>query len=339
MLNNNLPKNQYVSGQNFVLLSNVVFAANISNNLPGLMPEGNIKVINENNLYKTYKIVNINLKDGDVVFCSTGYVELLFYYLKKLKKVNNITLITGQSDRPVEQNLFKQKPKCIVSWYSVNVDHKNELLKPIPLGLANDYSPKNIRIENFLNYKNDNETKESKLYVNLQKNTNLRERAALEETFKGLDWVVYKEPNLNIGEYMSDLHKYEFVLCPWGNGFDTHRLWEALYSGAIPVTKKHKTYKSFKKLPIIFVDDLNDFTLESLMIKKNLLEESNLDMLNMSYWKKEIFTTTKENYSKETILENKIYELYFWKKLEVLSFFRNKLKIVKYYFHKALKRI
>tara|TARA_Y100000389_G_scaffold195175_1_gene226167 strand:- start:2323 stop:3342 length:1020 start_codon:yes stop_codon:yes gene_type:complete len=339
LLNNNLPKNQYVSGQNFVLLSNVVFAANISNNLPGLMPEGNIKVINENNLYKTYKIVNINLKDGDVVFCSTGYVELLFYYLKKLKKVNNITLITGQSDRPVEQNLFKQKPKCIVSWYSVNVDHKNELLKPIPLGLANDYSPKNIRIENFLNYKNDNETKESKLYVNLQKNTNLRERAALEETFKGLDWVVYKEPNLNIGEYMSDLHKYEFVLCPWGNGFDTHRLWEALYSGAIPVTKKHKTYKSFKKLPIIFVDDLNDFTLESLMIKKNLLEESNLDMLNMSYWKKEIFTTTKENYSKETILENKIYELYFWKKLEVLSFFRNKLKIVKYYFHKALKRI
>ena len=339
MLNNNLPKNQYVSGQNFVLLSNVVFAANISNNLPGLMPEGNIKVINENNLYKTYKIVNINLKDGDVVFCSTGYVELLFYYLKKLKKVNNITLITGQSNRPVEQNLFKQKPKCIVSWYSVNVDHKNELLKPIPLGLANDYSPKNIRIENFLNYKNDNETKESKLYVNLQKNTNLRERAALEETFKGLDWVVYKEPNLNIGEYMSDLHKYEFVLCPWGNGFDTHRLWEALYSGAIPVTKKHKTYKSFKKLPIIFVDDLNDFTLESLMIKKNLLEESNLDMLNMSYWKKEIFTTTKENYSKETILENKIYELYFWKKLEVLSFFRNKLKIVKYYFHKALKRI
>lgn len=339
MLNNNLPKNQYVSGQNFVLLSNVVFAANISNNLPGLMPEGNIKVINENNLYKTYKIVNINLKDGDVVFCSTGYVELLFYYLKKLKKVNNITLITGQSDRPVEQNLFKQKPKCIVSWYSVNVDHKNELLKPIPLGLANDYSPKNIRIENFLNYKNDNETKESKLYVNLQKNTNLRERAALEETFKGLDWVVYKEPNLNIGEYMSDLHKYEFVLCPWGNGFDTHRLWEALYSGAIPVTKKHKTYKSFRKLPIIFVDDLNDFTLESLMIKKNLLEESNFDMLNMSYWKKEIFSTTKENYSKETILENKIYELYFWKKLEVLSFFRNKLKIVKYYFHKALKRI
>jgi hypothetical protein len=339
LLNNNLPKNQYVSGQNFVLLSNVVFAANISNNLPGLMPEGNIKVINENNLYKTYKIVNINLKDGDVVFCSTGYVELLFYYLKKLKKVNNITLITGQSDRPVEQNLFKQKPKCIVSWYSVNVDHKNELLKPIPLGLANDYSPKNIRIENFLNYKNDNETKESKLYVNLQKNTNLRERAALEETFKGLDWVVYKEPNLNIGEYMSDLHKYEFVLCPWGNGFDTHRLWEALYSGAIPVTKKHKTYKSFRKLPIIFVDDLNDFTLESLMIKKNLLEESNFDMLNMSYWKKEIFSTTKENYSKETILENKIYELYFWKKLEVLSFFRNKLKIVKYYFHKALKRI
>lgn len=339
MLYNNLPKNQYVSGQNFVLLSNVIFAANISNNLTGVMPEENIKVINENNLYKTYKIENINLKDGDVIFCSTGYVELLFYYLKKLKKVNNITLITGQSDRPIEQNLFNEKPKCIVSWYSVNVNHKDELLKPIPLGLANDYSPKNIRIENFLNYKNKIVTKERKLYVNLQKNTNLRERAFLQETFKKLDWVVYREPTLSIEEYLSDLHKYEFVLCPWGNGFDTHRLWEALYSGAIPVTKKHKTYKSFRKLPIIFVDDLSDLTLESLMIKKNLLEESNFDMLKMSYWKKEIFSTSKENYHKETVLENKIYELYFWKKLEVLSFFRNKLKIIKYFLHKVLKRI
>ena len=36
-------------------------------------------------------------------------------------------------------------------------------------------------------------------------------------------------------EYIESLKQHKFVLCPFGNGFDTFRTWEALYSGCIPI--------------------------------------------------------------------------------------------------------
>ena len=35
---------------------------------------------------------------------------------------------------------------------------------------------------------------------------------------------------------------------PYGNGYDTHRIWEALYSGSIPVVKENKAFNQFKDL-------------------------------------------------------------------------------------------
>ena len=183
MQSNNLIKEQYLSGQNFVKLSDVAYAANISTGLTNSIPKENITLISQNELITTYKLNNLHLKNGDVIFCSSGYLELLFYYLNKVKKIKNLTLISGQSDISVDHKLFLKKPECITKWYSVNVDHSDSVLKPIPLGLANDYSPKNIRINDFLSFKEGNPQKENKLYINLQKSTNYKEREKLENIF------------------------------------------------------------------------------------------------------------------------------------------------------------
>jgi hypothetical protein len=37
--------------------------------------------------------------------------------------------------------------------------------------------------------------------------------------------------------YLQSIRKHDFVLCPRGNGRDTHRLWETLYLGSIPIVK------------------------------------------------------------------------------------------------------
>jgi hypothetical protein len=33
----------------------------------------------------------------------------------------------------------------------------------------------------------------------------------------------------------SSSRRYKYVICPRGNGIDTHRVWEALYLGVVPV--------------------------------------------------------------------------------------------------------
>ena len=57
--------------------------------------------------------------------------------------------------------------------------------------------------------------KEDKLYINLRKSTNYKERENIENLFKDKDWVVIKEPNLSIDDYIKDLNRYKFIFCPW----------------------------------------------------------------------------------------------------------------------------
>ena len=44
------------------------------------------------------------------------------------------------------------------------------------------------------------------------------------------------------------------VACPRGNGFDTHRIWESLYLGALPVMTKTDFLPVFTRWPIFVVD-------------------------------------------------------------------------------------
>ena len=73
-----------------------------------------------------------------------------------------------------------------------------------------------------------------------------------------IESIIKGDPNLEKMKYKHDLERFVFVLCPWGNGFDTHRIWETLYSGSIPVIKKHKTFEYLEDLPALFIDNYED---------------------------------------------------------------------------------
>lgn len=43
---------------------------------------------------------------------------------------------------------------------------------------------------------------------------------------------------------------YEFVACPRGNGIDTHRFWETLYRGSVPVVKRSAWSENMQRLGV-----------------------------------------------------------------------------------------
>jgi hypothetical protein len=57
--------------------------------------------------------------------------------------------------------------------------------------------------------------------------------------------------------YLDEVANSDFVACPRGNGIDTHRLWETIYLGSIPIVlKQHMPVKGLDMhLPILVVDD------------------------------------------------------------------------------------
>ena len=53
--------------------------------------------------------------------------------------------------------------------------------------------------------------------------------------------------------------KYKYVLCPGGNGIDTHRVWESIYRGSWPILERNDWSISIsEKYPVILVNSLLD---------------------------------------------------------------------------------
>ena len=229
---------------------------------------------------------NINLKENDIIFCHTDMVLTLFSLLKDVESLKNLKLITHQSDTSINRKLWRKKPSCISEWYSTNVNYSSDKLISIPLGIGNQY----MEI-----YKNQTEiikkisasevVKKDTAYSAFRINTNTPERLRAFFALSKKEWSqtpVKKEDPL---KYLQNLNSSKFTICPWGNGIDTHRIWESLYLGSIPVTRYHKVYEQFKNYPIIFIKNWKKISLSELMkLSNNLDFKSNLEFLDINYW-------------------------------------------------------
>lgn len=92
---------------------------------------------------------------------------------------------------------------------------------------------------------------------------------------------------LNHSQWLTEIARYRFTACPFGHGLDTHRLWEVLLMGGIPVVKRStitscvddsdnvlnvltnattNTYKTVRRgsIPVVVVDKWTDLSKEFL---------------------------------------------------------------------------
>ncbi|OUW74363.1 MAG: hypothetical protein CBD76_00390 [Pelagibacteraceae bacterium TMED216] len=243
-------------------------------------------IIDRTDRFVFYRIDNLKIANNSIIFTNSLMIEAFFNDIKNIKNIKNIKLISSQTDRLITEKLFRLKPKLISKWYSVNIGYEDEDLISLPLGLANEYSPKNPFAKDFAQYENTNENKIEKLYLNFNPSTNLIERGDLFSLFENKDWAVVDKEMMSINGYLSKLNEYKFILCPFGNGIDTHRIWETLYSGSIPVVKKNIALNSLRNLPVIFYDDIKEINLKFLKNKCESIEKDNfnLDDLLVDTW-------------------------------------------------------
>jgi hypothetical protein len=262
--------NDFLSGYNFARQSDVVFS----------------ETIPENNSHRTYIVDKFELNDNDIIFCKTDNVLKLFEVLNDESEIKNIKLITHESDYPINESVFKLKPNCISKWYGINVNYKNKDLIPLPLGLANDYCPITLKI----NQLKREQTPEKLLYINHRIHNNIEDREWLYNFFETNNWCTVDVPDLSLDLYKKRLDMHKFILCPKGNGIDTHRLWESLYHGIIPIVESHVHYDCLEYLPALVVASFKEITKEFLELKFDSIKKSNynLDKLKVSWWIEQI---------------------------------------------------
>jgi hypothetical protein len=245
--------------------------------------------------------------DNQIIFCKTDFLLQEFEKIKKIK--NEVILISGNSDYSIDERIFNLCPKNVKKWYAQNALCNNEILESLPIGLENKlpslrdghgigYLDRVTEKENLLN-RNLDILPSKKIYSNFNINTNFSYRRKIKEISINTPHIDWEDSNLNLEGFFDKILEYESVVCPIGNGIDTHRLWEVLYSNRIPITIKvgdFKIYKLYEKLPVVILNNEQELTnYELLKSKINEAKEKkyNREILDYSFWKNEILNNLK----------------------------------------------
>lgn len=198
-------------------------------------------------------------------------------------------LITHNSDMPVTEKDAARLPKNCKRWFAQNFTGcMHERAECIPIGLANSQWPYGC-LDVWKRALKQKRVVERLLYVNFDCSTHPI-RQELWDKFAKLPWVTAKQ-KVSPDEYARDLRRHPFVLCPPGNGADTHRVWECAYMGAWPLSVWWEFIYDFDEWAIL-ENDWGDFTERHLEQTLSWLvkfpPKRAVEKLTLTYWRKRI---------------------------------------------------
>lgn len=330
-----------VNGSNFANFSDVIYSQVIETDKFKSKKNDDVYILDENDKYVFYKLNKFTVKTNDVIYCNSLLLECLFRDLKKLKNVTNLKLITSQSDRLINKKTIRNIPDSISEYYAINISTSHIKLKSLPLGIANDYSPKNLLSKDLSIPISVENSKEKKLYLNFNELTNIKHRKNLKEYFIKFNWAVVRKESISLEEYKNDIKNYQFILCPWGNGIDTHRIWEALYLGSTPVVKWHNTFECIKNLPVIFFDHYEE--IDILFLENKFKNLKNLDIkkdfLEIEYWINQIKQNKVDENHKEVIQSSELYLKLFLLNRQIKLIINRNIKKIKFRLYQISKKL
>lgn len=254
--------------------------------------------------------------------------DLLKIFFKRVhagELKRRIILVSGDEDTTIPYDIFYSCGQMkefldnntnIVKWFAQNYlagePFLHSKINYIPIGL--DYHSLNapwmdqtkdaLKQEHQLNdvrkkYASVLNNRRLKIYSTFHFQINRRyarldRAAAIEEIPADL---IYYEPT-PISRLMSWIKQcdYAFVACPHGNGLDTHRFWEALLLGCVPIIKSSGLDRLFDNLPVLIVNawsDITDKLLRDTVVRIVARSKDERirgdDKLLLSYWKKRIY--------------------------------------------------
>ncbi len=203
------------------------------------------------------------------------------------------------------QRLLQSKHIAKVFSQNIDVSSLDSKLNFLPIGIANSmWEHGDISALYEVINKVATLNKSKNLYVNINSNTFYYRKTILDALNLSCNYNITIHSK-SFKEYLHDLADHRFCLCVRGNGLDTHRFWESLYLGVIPViinncyTNMNNYLQYLERINIPFFeikeDDINIIThkysdgffsedLYNELISKTCSSIYNLDSLRISFY-------------------------------------------------------
>lgn len=233
------------------------------------------------------------VRHGQIVFVKTDLKEIFFKTIHPNIK-NKYILLTHNSDENIVTEDTKYIDEKIIHWFAQNLTiSENDKLSLLPIGFENRLYLNNGKVKNLKIIENNQNTKINKILSSFNVNTNFHARNELLKIvpkYKNIDNRLFDTPL----DYLNNLKKYKFLVCPEGNGVDTHRIWEGLLARTVPIMLDGVFAQNLKSkgVPLVLLKDwseLANYNVEKIEENYKVFENINFDeFTKISFWMKKI---------------------------------------------------
>lgn len=242
----------------------------------------------------TFSQENIEAFNGIPLVYTSGANIPKVLPLLALKKP--LIFVAHSSEKGITTELYAQMPPNIIRWFSPNIQARGDRIESIPLGIETlqRYEFHHIRKEEKMLQKlQEEKTLKNLLFMcHSSHQANIKDREEAYGVLGGKPYVtsIYHPNIFDFDNYIDNIYRHKFVICPEGSGLDCHRNWECIYLDTIPVMKRNINTTFYEDLPICFVESWSQVTEEFLNKEYDRIINTawNLDKTYFEYWKDRI---------------------------------------------------
>jgi hypothetical protein len=227
---------------------------------PPFISGASFQALCDYNIDNRYELIPYDdVEQGDKVFMKVNDIPS---FLASPPPVP-VTIVVSNSDETFDDALMKSLKPYATAVYAINCSAKGA--RQIPIGFRDDaYTPHKDLVD-ILGDPSAPREKDILCLVNFLVETNGGERKRALDRFSSESWATVDKTYLNYGlgkatvftipetiqkrlDYYKTLKHTKFVVCPPGRGVDTHRVYETLFFGGIPIIKTSFLDPMYEKL-------------------------------------------------------------------------------------------
>jgi hypothetical protein len=171
-----------------------------------------------------------------------------------------ILLVGGTDDTRLPQD-FDWAKNFFLIVKVVNLKFESDFVKGLPLGIESTKYGSGGRFRYFMRKRkalNQNKLRPIKYLIAFNEATNTSARSCARIHFEKVKDASIIRNRIPVAALHYLMTKSEFVICPRGNGMDTHRIWESAYLGAVPVILANSAPGGSHAWPVLQVENWED---------------------------------------------------------------------------------
>ena len=217
--------------------------------------------------------------------------DLLPHAIELLHSINyGFHLMTGGSDlSPTDnielRNIVLSIPN-LMSWVGTNLESVEPRMLTIPIGFQESERSGSINLYRYI-YENRSirKDKEINILIPFLGESHTSRKLLIEMFGRKLSETCFSQSTrLSHQRYMNQISKSRYVVCPRGNGIDTHRIYEAVLAGAIPLIESTSIWAMHRQFGLI-IENWDELI---TVPEWPLMEVPPHEFLSESYWRDKV---------------------------------------------------